>query len=123
MSGKQPKDTMSAVLVRAMETSELSFLALEQATGLKRQSLMKFARGEQSLRLDMADKLAEFFGLVLKEDSRRPAKGTKPARPAARTRDMRQLAELARKGLKAVDGNEIAKVRAILNKIVLLGDV
>jgi hypothetical protein len=36
---------------------------------------------------------------------------------------MRQLAELARKGLKAVDGNEIAKVRAILNKIVLLGDV
>ena len=32
-----------------------------------RQSLMKFVHNEQSLRLDMADKLAEFFDLELVE--------------------------------------------------------
>jgi plasmid maintenance system antidote protein VapI len=36
---------------------------VEQATGLKRQALSKFVRGEQSLRLDLADKLAAYFGI------------------------------------------------------------
>jgi len=56
---------MTDVLRRAIADSGLSFRALEQETGVLRQSLMKFARGEQSLRLDQADKLAGYFGLQL----------------------------------------------------------
>lgn len=58
--------TITDVLRREIADSELSFMALEEQTGLKRQSMMKFSRGEQSLRLDMADRLASFFGLELK---------------------------------------------------------
>src|SRR5262249_53604797 len=43
----------------------LSLHALEQRSGVKRASLMRFMRGEQSLRLDLADKLAAFFGFEL----------------------------------------------------------
>jgi plasmid maintenance system antidote protein VapI len=43
-----------------------SFKALESETGVLRQSLMRFVRGQQSLRLDMADRLAAFFGLELR---------------------------------------------------------
>ena len=57
--------TMTEALRQALGESEISFLALERETGIKRQSLMKFARGEQSLRLDIADRLAEFFGLTV----------------------------------------------------------
>ena len=37
----------------------------EQLTGVKRQFLMKFMAGEQSRRLDIADKLAAYFSLEL----------------------------------------------------------
>ncbi|NOY28980.1 MAG: helix-turn-helix transcriptional regulator [Planctomycetes bacterium] len=57
--------TITDTLRRAINDSELSFKALERETGVVRQSLMKFARGERSLRLDMADKLAKFFGLEI----------------------------------------------------------
>ena len=55
--------TMTEALRRAIADSELSFKALERETGVVRQSLMKFARGETSLRLDIADKLATYFGI------------------------------------------------------------
>ena len=73
---KQNKSaTMTAVLRQAISDCELSFHELERQTGLKRQSLMKFTRGEQSLRLDLADKLAEFFRLELRPTKiRRKAK-------------------------------------------------
>ncbi len=32
---------------------------------------MKFARGKQSLRLDMADKLAAYFGVVVKHGAKK----------------------------------------------------
>jgi len=54
---------MTELLKQAIFESE-SFLSVEKATGVKRQSLMKFVRGEQSLRLDMADRLAEHFGIA-----------------------------------------------------------
>ena len=57
--------TMSETLRQAIADSELPFLQLEQQTGVLRQTLMKFARNKSSLRLDMADKLAEFFELEL----------------------------------------------------------
>jgi plasmid maintenance system antidote protein VapI len=56
---------LTSAIKQAIADSELSFKALERATGVKRQSLMKFMAGEQSLRLDMADKLANHFDLKL----------------------------------------------------------
>ncbi|HEY3392413.1 MAG TPA: helix-turn-helix transcriptional regulator [Lacipirellulaceae bacterium] len=63
--------TLTDSLRAAVAESELSFKALERETGVKRQSLMKFMAGEQSLRLDMADKLADYFGMeVIKRKGR-----------------------------------------------------
>ena len=53
-------------LKRAIAESGMAHIALERETGVKRQSIMKFMRGETSLRLDVADKLAAFFGLTVK---------------------------------------------------------
>jgi hypothetical protein len=62
---------ISGALRRAIRESGVSFKGLEQETGVLRQSLMKFARGEQSLRGDAYDKLAVFFGLELRPARRR----------------------------------------------------
>ena len=59
--------TMTERLQQAMAESGLPFIELERQTGVLRQSLMKFARGETSIHLDSADKLAEFLGLELVE--------------------------------------------------------
>ena len=56
---------MTEALKAAISNSDLSFKALERETGVKRQSMMKFVDGEQSLRLDVADRLAEYFGLEI----------------------------------------------------------
>jgi plasmid maintenance system antidote protein VapI len=55
--------TMTEAIREAIADSGLSFKALEREAAVSRQSLMRFVRGEQSLRLDMADKLAKFFEL------------------------------------------------------------
>jgi len=62
---KRKLTTMSDQLRDAINDSPLSFAALERETGLLRQTLMLFSRGETSLRLDKADKLAVYFGLEL----------------------------------------------------------
>ena len=56
---------MTELLQKALNEAE-SFKAVERDTGVLRQSLMKFARGEQSLRLDKADILAEYFRIEVK---------------------------------------------------------
>ncbi|MCY2927146.1 MAG: hypothetical protein NT031_17275 [Planctomycetota bacterium] len=48
-----------------------SFRAIETATGVKRQSLMRFVRGEQSLRLDLADRLAKYFNIESRQTRRK----------------------------------------------------
>jgi len=53
-------------LRKAIAESGMSFIGLERETGVLRQSLMKFARGEEVLRGDAYDRLAEFFGLELR---------------------------------------------------------
>ena len=58
------KQTMTELLRDALRKAP-SLSAIERATGVKRQSMMKFLRGEQSLRLDKADRLAAHFGLVI----------------------------------------------------------
>ncbi len=61
---KQPA-TATEIIRQAIADSGLTFAELERRSGVKRQSLMKFARDEQSLRLDMVDKLLPCLKLVL----------------------------------------------------------
>jgi hypothetical protein len=58
-------ETATAALRDAITSSEHSFKALERMTDVKRQSMMKFVVGEQSLRLDVADKLLVYFGFEI----------------------------------------------------------
>jgi hypothetical protein len=58
-------DLLRKTILDALDRGD-NFLAMQQETGVLRQSLMKFVRGEQSLRLDMADRLADHFGLELR---------------------------------------------------------
>ncbi len=54
--------TMTDLLRAALLDCE-SWNAVEKATGVKRQSLAKFARGEQSMHLSAAEKLAVYFNI------------------------------------------------------------
>jgi len=62
---RRKQTTMTTCLRDAINDSPLSFKRLERETGVLRQTLMRFARCEGSIRLDMADKLADYFGLEL----------------------------------------------------------
>jgi transcriptional regulator with XRE-family HTH domain len=73
MRGKR-NAPISRALRQAIAESGISFKRLEEETGVLRQSLMKFARGEQSLRGDLMDRLAAFFGLELRR-KRKSKKG------------------------------------------------
>jgi hypothetical protein len=58
--------TMSEVLRQAIRGSGKALIALERETGIQRMSLSRFVRGQRSLRLDLADKLATYFRLELR---------------------------------------------------------
>lgn len=57
--------TLTKALKQAIESSGLSFKEIERRTGVLRQTLMRFVKGEGSIRLDQADKLASFLSLKL----------------------------------------------------------
>jgi plasmid maintenance system antidote protein VapI len=58
-------DLLRRTILEAVERGQTSYKGLEAATGVTRASIMRFVRGSQSLRLDMADRLAAHFGLAL----------------------------------------------------------
>ena len=60
------QQTISDALKRAIVQSGMAHVALEREAGVQRASIMRFLRGEQSIRLDGADKLAAYFGLELR---------------------------------------------------------
>lgn len=66
---------ISGLLLRtiraAVKSGQTNFLSLERETGLTRASIMRFVAGKQSLRLDMADRLAVRFGLELRTRQKR----------------------------------------------------
>ena len=74
------KHTIAETLRTAINESGLPFLTLEQQTGVIRQSLMPFARGEASISLAAADKLADYFGLELRPATRKAATKAAPKR-------------------------------------------
>jgi plasmid maintenance system antidote protein VapI len=65
---------LSDVLREVIAKSGMAHIAIERATGVKRASIMRFLRGERSLRLDMADRLAAYFGLKLSRIKQRKGK-------------------------------------------------
>jgi transcriptional regulator with XRE-family HTH domain len=65
MNASRSGSSISETLRRTIADSGLSYNALERETGVTRASIMRFVRGDQSLRLDRADRLADFFGLAL----------------------------------------------------------
>ena len=66
-------ELMTEALRRVMAESGLSHNAIAAKTGVQRMSIVRFLNGTQSLRLDAADKLAAFFGLVVVQH--KPRKG------------------------------------------------
>jgi plasmid maintenance system antidote protein VapI len=65
MRKHKPPSPLTDPLRQAIRDSGLPLLRLSQETGVVRASLIRFVRGETSLRLDVADKLAAYFGLAL----------------------------------------------------------
>jgi hypothetical protein len=66
MSKSTKHSTMTHLLREALQQAP-SMLGVQKATGVKRQAMTKFRDGEQSLRLDLADKLAAYFGIQCKQ--------------------------------------------------------
>ncbi len=62
MNAGQPGSPISDLLKRTISESGVSYNALQRDTGVTRASIMRFVRGDQSLRLDMADRLAAYLG-------------------------------------------------------------
>jgi plasmid maintenance system antidote protein VapI len=60
------RESMTEALRRAIAESGMAHIALARATGVQRASIMRFMHGTQSLRLDVADKLAAYFELELR---------------------------------------------------------
>jgi plasmid maintenance system antidote protein VapI len=60
------------VLRQAVLDSGLPLLRSANETGVQRASLSRFVRGKNSLRLDVADKLAAYFGLELTKTDKKP---------------------------------------------------
>ncbi len=60
-------DLLRRTIAEAIEQERTNLLALERETGVSRASIRRFLNGERSLRLDVADKLASYFGLALKK--------------------------------------------------------
>ncbi len=55
-------DMLREALAEAIKSGQ-SIRSISRAAGLKHPALLKFYRGDQSLRLDKADQLAEHLGL------------------------------------------------------------
>ena len=67
MNASQHEAPISDLLRRTIVESGISYNALQKETGVTRASIMRFVRGDQYLRLDMADRLAAYFGLELRK--------------------------------------------------------
>ena len=63
-----PPSPITDPLRRAIVASGMSYKALCRETGVTRASIQRFVDGRNSLRLDIADRLAAFFGLTLRKD-------------------------------------------------------
>ncbi len=68
--GEVASASITETLRQAIAESGMALQALANATGVERASLSRFVARERSLRLDMADKIAAYFGLALRKKGR-----------------------------------------------------
>jgi plasmid maintenance system antidote protein VapI len=68
MSKSKRRAAISDLLRQTIIESGMTLLVLERETGVKRASIRAFVESRQFLRLDMADRLAEYFGLKLVQE-------------------------------------------------------
>ena len=71
------ENSITEVLRQAIIDSRLPLLRIANDTGVQRASLSRFVRGRNSLRLDVADKLAAYFGLELSKIEKKTDKKRK----------------------------------------------
>lgn len=57
--------SLTEALRDALREDPTSYAEVSRQTGLARPSLMHFAKGNRSLRLDLADKLAAYYGVQI----------------------------------------------------------
>jgi hypothetical protein len=62
-------DALRKSIAQAIAENRINYLTLERETGVSRASIRRFVNGERSLRLDVADQLAAFFGLKILEEA------------------------------------------------------
>ena len=67
MNARESKAPISDLLRQTIAESGVSYNALQKETEVTRASIMRFVRGDQSLRLDVADRLAAYFDLELRK--------------------------------------------------------
>jgi len=65
---------MTELLREALAECDESLRAVARAAGCHHPSLVRFMAGKQSLRLDIADKLAAYFGIECRRKRRRRRK-------------------------------------------------
>lgn len=63
--------TISEALRHTIRNSGQTIYAIAKETGLEAASIRRFMAGRQSLRLDMADRLARHLGMELKQTKKR----------------------------------------------------
>lgn len=61
---------MTKLLRKALHDA-VSLRAVARETGIQQASLVRFVNAEQSLRLDIADKLAAYFGIECRQTERK----------------------------------------------------
>jgi transcriptional regulator with XRE-family HTH domain len=66
MSKKKP--TITDVLRTSIERSRLTYYRIAAGSGIPESNLRRFARGNTSVRLDAADRLAAYLGFQLTPD-------------------------------------------------------
>lgn len=96
MSKKKPQSTLTDTLRAAIRQSGLTYYRIGKATGIDEANLGRFVRGELSVRLDKADRLAAYLGLRLTPDpDAAPPEPTPPnlARPMLAKRTKKRKAK------------------------------
>lgn len=68
MRKSKPQRTLTEMLKAAIEQSGLTYYRIAKAIGIDEANLGRFVRGELSVRLDKADRLAAYLGLRLTPD-------------------------------------------------------
>jgi transcriptional regulator with XRE-family HTH domain len=98
--GKSKAKTLTDVLRAAIERSGLTHYRIGRGAGIPESSLLRFMRGETSLRLDKADRLAAYLGFRLVPDPDAAPPEPTPANLARPTLAKRRAKPARRPGTK-----------------------